>query len=263
MTAPETLRSWLGKEPFTLGLSSGFFSFFAHGGVLDALVEESLVPTAVSGSSAGALTGGLWAAGLEPAEIRRLYLGLRKKDFWDPSPGPGLLRGRRFRRLIRSVVPVQRLEHCRTRLSVSAFDLFRLRTRVMTTGDLARSLYASCAVPGMFHPLWHQGGLLLDGGIRDRPGLRGVPPGERVFYHHVMPRLTWPRKKGAFQSLPDRGNLMAFLIPDLPLPGPDSLQTGAAAWAKARAATLRALDKPLTPAPGFSAVTPPACSMTP
>jgi NTE family protein len=263
MTAPETLRSWLGREPFTLGLSSGFFSFFAHGGVLDALVEESLVPAALSGSSAGALTAGLWAAGLEPAEIRRLYLGLRKKDFWDPGFGPGLLRGRRFRRLIRSVAPVQRLEHCRTRLSVSAFDLLRFRTRVMIDGDLARSLYASCAVPGMFHPLWHEGGLLVDGGVRDRPGLRGVSPEERVFYHHVMPRPTWPGKKSAFQGLPKRTNLMAFLIPGLPRPGPDALQTGPAAWAVAKEATLRALDRPVTPGPGVLGVAPPACPVNP
>lgn len=263
MTATQTLRNWLGCQPFTLGLSSGFFSFFAHGGVLDALVEESLVPAALSGSSAGALTAGLWAAGLEPAEIRRLYAGLRKEDFWDPAPGPGLLRGRRFRRLIRRVIPVQRLEHCRTPLSVSAFDLLRFRTRVMTDGDIARSLYASCAVPGMFHPLWHEGGLLVDGGVRDRPGLRGVPPGERVFYHHVMPRSTWPRKKGALQGLPGRRNLLAFLIPDLPRPGPDALQTGPAAWAAAKEATLRALDQPVRPQPGFSGAAPAACAMNP
>jgi NTE family protein len=247
MNGEMTLRDWLEAEPFTLVMSSGFFSFFSHCGVLAALADESLVPEAVSGSSAGALTAGLWAAGLEPAEIRELYVSLRKQDFWDPAPGPGLLKGRRFRALIRHASPVQRLEHCRRPLTVSAFDLLRMRTRVLSSGDLARALYASCAVPLMFHPLWHQGGWLIDGGLGDRPGLSGVPTGRRVFYHHITYQSTWRRRHSPNLGLPGRPNLVALTIPDLPRPRPDALHIGPAAWAAARTATLRALDRLVRP----------------
>ncbi len=98
--AAPLLGDWLAREPYTLGMSSGFFSFFAHCGLLSALEQADLLPQAVTGSSAGALTGGLWAAGLSAGDIAELYFSLRKHDFWDPAPGPWSV----ARRTIPSVV---------------------------------------------------------------------------------------------------------------------------------------------------------------
>jgi len=72
----QTLRDWLLEAPFSLGLSSGFFGFFAHAGFLSALEEEGLQPRAAWGSSAGALVGGAWAAGLSADEFSRVLFGL-------------------------------------------------------------------------------------------------------------------------------------------------------------------------------------------
>ena len=70
ITTPRaTLREVLAEAPYGLALSSGFFGFFAHTGVLAALLDAGLVPARVSGSSAGALVGGLWAAGLEMVSL--------------------------------------------------------------------------------------------------------------------------------------------------------------------------------------------------
>ena len=52
-----TLHDHLAQRPFALAMSSGFFGFFAHAGVLRALDEASLRPTRLSGSSAGAPDG--------------------------------------------------------------------------------------------------------------------------------------------------------------------------------------------------------------
>jgi len=89
---PRTLGEWL-EEPFALAMSSGFFAFFAHTGVLGALVARGARPTRVSGSSAGALVTGAYAAGAEPGRIEEELAGLRRHDFWDPRPGLGLLAG--------------------------------------------------------------------------------------------------------------------------------------------------------------------------
>jgi NTE family protein len=240
-----TLREWLARGPFTLAMSSGFFSFFAHGGVLSALEEARLLPAALAGSSAGALTGGLWAAGLSADRIAELYFSLRKHDFWDPGPGLGLLRGRRFRALIRRVSPVERLEHCRRAVAVSVFDLLRWRTRVLSRGDLTNALYASCAVPFMFHPIRSHGGLLVDGGVADRPGMAGVPPGQRVLYHHIAARSRWRRGSGPALDLPVRENMVALVVGNLPRPGPEALELGPAAWQAACDAVRSVLDQPI------------------
>jgi NTE family protein len=240
-----TLGEWLEQGPYTLAMSSGFFSFFAHGGMLSALEEARLLPAALAGSSAGALTGGLWASGLSTDHIAELYFSLRKEDFWDPGPGLGLLRGRRFRALIRRASPVERLEHCRRAVAFSAFDLLRWRTRVLREGDLAAALYASCAVPFMFHPIRSHGGLLVDGGVADRPGMAGVPAGQRVLHHHIASRSPWRRRAGRAPDLPVRENMVAFVVRDLPRPGPEALDRGPLAWRAARDAVRRALDQPV------------------
>src|SRR5215831_14799966 len=84
-----TLREWLAAGPYTLALSSGFFGFFAHAGVMSVLEEEGLLPGRVCGSSAGALVGGLWAAGVAARRICDELLALRREHFWDVRPGLG------------------------------------------------------------------------------------------------------------------------------------------------------------------------------
>jgi len=239
------LGDWLAREPYTLAMSSGFFSFFAHCGLLSALEQAGLLPRAVTGSSAGALTGGLWAAGLDTDAIAELYFSLRKEDFWDPAPGLGVLRGARFRDLLRTTSPVSALEHCPRPVSVSAFDLLRLRTRVLRRGDFADAIYASCAVPLMFHPIRAHGGLLVDGGVADRPGLAGMGRGERVLHHHISTRSPWRRRGSSSLQPPRRSNMASLVIDGLPRPGPDALSVGRRAWQTARDATLKALSQPL------------------
>lgn len=237
------LGDWLKEHPFTLSMSSGFFSFFAHGGMLAGLEESGLRPAAITGSSAGALTGGLWAAGLSADAIRELYFSLRRDDFWDPAPGLGLLRGRRFRALIERASPVDTLESCRCPVHVSVFDLVRMRTRVLSSGSLAGALYASCAVPLMFQPIRLAGGLLVDGGVSDRAGMAGVPEGRRVFYHHIASRSPWRRRNSKALRVPRRENMAALVIRGLPRPGPSELGHGESAWSAARDATRRALER--------------------
>ncbi|MGI9265505.1 MAG: patatin-like phospholipase family protein [Gammaproteobacteria bacterium] len=233
------------NEPFTLAMSSGFFSFFAHGGMLSVLEEEGIVPQGVAGSSAGALTGGLWSAGLSTTAISELYFSMSKASFWDPAPGPGLLKGERFRQLLREASPIDRIEQCRFPLVISAFDLFRLRIQILSDGPFAESIYASCAVPFLFRPIRIGSAYLIDGGVADRPGLAGVATRERVFYHHIASRSPWRRRNSVALRVPQRDNMVSLIIRQLPRPGPDRMRRGRAAWEAAREATLAALDEPI------------------
>ncbi len=242
----ETLGEWLAAEPYGLALSSGFFGFFAHCGLLSALEEAGLPPSRLSGSSAGALIAGFWAAGLDAASMREVLFGLRKHDFWDPAPGLGLLRGRRFRHLLESHLPVSDFSACRVPLAISVFDVISRRTRVLDQGALAPAIQASCSVPFMFHPVWFKGRPLVDGGVRDRPGLAGMPSGERVLYHHLASRSPWRRRNGAHTRIPEALGLHALVIEPLPRVGPSRMSNGPLAYEAARTATLLALETPLS-----------------
>lgn len=236
------LGDWLAAAPFGLAMSSGFFAFYAHAGMMAALVERGLAPAHVAGSSAGALVGGAYAAGLAPDHLADVLLRLERADFWDPALGLGLLRGQRFDRLLREMLPVERIEQGRVPLQISVFDIVRRRTAVLRRGDLAVAIRASCAVPGLFHPVWIDRKPYWDGGILDRPGIAGIPDGERLLFHHIASRSPW---RAADQVPPRRREMTTLVIADLPRSGPTKLDAGRRALAMAREATRRALDRPI------------------
>lgn len=240
-----TLREWLGQGPFCLGMSSGFFGFFAHCGVVGVLEEEGLVPSRLAGSSAGALIAGLWAAGVDAPAIADRLLLLRRGDFWDPWPGLGLLRGGRFRAILEEVVPVRTFQECRRPLAVSAWDVLGNRLRVFDGGDLVPAIHASCAVPALFQPVWIGGRPYLDGGVVDRHGLAGVPEGTRLLYHHLSSRSPWRRPDSPSMRLPDRPDTVSLVIDGITRLGPFKLALGRDAMAQARDAAREALDAPV------------------
>jgi NTE family protein len=238
-----TLREALAEAPFGLAMSSGFFGFFAHTGMLTALLDAGLEPSRITGSSAGALVGGLWAAGLEPDEARRSLEGLTREAFWDPWPGLGVLRGRRFRALLESLLPRPHFHETRVPFAASVYEPLSRKTVVVREGALAPAIQASCAVPFMFHPVRIGRSFYVDGGVADRPGLAGMAGGERVFYHHLASRSPW--RSRASMGIPRREGMIALAIQGLPRPTPFDLAVGPAAIDLAYARTREALDRPV------------------
>ena len=243
MRAVPTLREWLREEPFTLTMSSGFFAFYAHTGFFSVLEDEGLTPERVSGSSAGALVAGTWAAGVTAAAFWQNLLAIQRSDFWDPRFGWGFLAGQRFQQRLAAMLPVHTFEACRAPLAVSLFDVATRKTVVRTTGPLTETLRASCAVPVLFHPVRVEGRLYLDGGVADRPGLAGVPQTARTLFHHIESRSAW-RNQDAMK-IPSRPNMQTLVLQHLPRSGPFKLENGRLAFHAARMQTRRALDEKL------------------
>ena len=237
-----TLREWLREGPFTLVMSSGFFGFFAHTGVFEVLEDEGLLPSHVSGSSAGALVTGAWAGGVDAPALASELERLERAHFWDPAPGPGLLRGRRFREKLEAMLGGSSFERARARATVSVFDVRTRSTHVVSHGALAPAIQASCAVPLLFHPVVLGGRPYLDGGILDRPGLLGVPEdGRRVLFHHLASKSPWR----ATLDMPKRAGMVTLVMDGLPRSGPFKLGEGRRALAAARRAMKAALDVPI------------------
>ncbi|MCY1061287.1 patatin-like phospholipase family protein [Nannocystis sp. SCPEA4] len=234
-------RDWLAAEPFTLALSAGFFGFFAHTGVLQALEEAGLAPRRIVGVSAGALAGGLWASGLSATELAEELLRLRRVDFWDPGlPLGGLLKGGKFAAKLRSLLDARgviRVEDCRLPFAAVVYDVVSRRVRAVDRGPLGPAIQASCTVPLMFRPLRHEGRLLLDGGVADRLGLCALQPGERALHHALRSRSPW---RGLTPGVPKDMSVgparRMLVIDDLPRVTPFRLDAGPAALKRAHAA---------------------------
>lgn len=244
-----TLREWLAAGPYTLGLSSGFFGFFAHAGVVGVLEDEGLLPAALCGSSAGALVGGLWGAGLPAGRLQAELLALRRADFWDPAPGLGLLRGGLFRARLEALLPAATFEACPRSVAVSVYDLGTRRTVVLRSGPLAPAIHASCAAPVLFQPVRLGERRYLDGGVKDRHGLAALdgppapPGGGRVLYHHLTSRSPWRRKDSPALRVPARPGLQAVALHGLPRLGPFRLERGEEAMRLAAEGMRAALDR--------------------
>lgn len=241
-------------------MSSGFFGFYAHAGVVAALEEANLRPTLAGGSSAGALVTGLWAAGVPATAIRDRLLSLQRRDFWDLDPllgllpgrgsGGGMLRGQAFGALLEEVladVGARRMGDCPIPLRVVAYDVDRRTTVVLADHDLplALSLRASCSFPVLFQPTQIAGARYLDGGIEDRAGIRAATPGARVLFHHLVSRSPWRHFRAEQNGVPPWPRLHVLSEPGLPRMGPFRMGHGRRAFDLAYEMAQRTLDQPV------------------
>ena len=157
-----------------LALSSGAAKGFAHVGVIQVLEENGIEIDVVAGSSMGAYVGSLWAYGKDGCELERLSREMESRwAFWrmiSPvfPPRRGFLRGTSVRkRLMRSIGEARFGDMVRP-LRVVAANLATLERVVFSSGEVAKAVQASTAVPGIFVPITlEDGGTYIDGGIVD------------------------------------------------------------------------------------------------
>lgn len=241
-TSGDSMAQWLRAEPFTLVMSAGFFGFYAHTGMLCALEDRGIYPSAVAGASAGSLVAALWASGRSAWSIAESLLSVTRNDFWDPKLGLGVLRGDKFAALLARELLCDRFEDCRVPSSISVFNMATRATEVIREGELLSAVRASCALPVLFQPVKINKTYYSDGGILDRPGLDGIPANQRAFCHHLSSKSPWRSSSSPGLKLPKRDNLVAFSIEHLPRVSPFQLAKGQDALNRAYKATLEALD---------------------
>jgi len=151
-----------------LALSGGAARGMAHVGVLRALEEHGITIDFISGTSAGALVGGAYAAGMTVAEAEAIGRGLHWRDIGRMTLSRlGVQSNVRMEDLLRARLPVTRFEDLRIPFAAVATDLNTGAAVVMSgEGDLPFAIRASCCVPGWYIPVTDpQGRQLVDGGL--------------------------------------------------------------------------------------------------
>ncbi len=171
-----------------LALGGGGTRGVAHVGVLQVLEKEGIPIDYISGTSMGAIVGGLYAAGLSPAGIDTLFRNRSMIRSYDTVPIPlrlalvpvfflphmfghhpydGLYKGNKFAHYIDSAVDESRrnIENLKIPFAAIATDLLAGKPEAITTGDLGRALQASSAIPQLRRPVPLQGKLYVDGGV--------------------------------------------------------------------------------------------------
>jgi NTE family protein len=198
-------------KTFGLALGSGGARGLAHIAIVEALDEMELRPTAIAGTSIGALIGAAYAAGLRGRDIRRHVVGLahdrrettrrligtragRFAELFSGGFGQATqLDAEKFCTQFLPAVPAD-FSALSIPLTVIATDLHARAEAPFSSGPLYPALAASIAIPGLFRPVAVDGRVLVDGGATnplpfDRlTGLAdviiavdvfGVPPADR------------------------------------------------------------------------------------
>lgn len=183
-----------------LVLSGGAARGAAHIGLLRFLEENRIPVDFVTGTSMGAVVGGLYASGMTAGEIETMTRNINWSEMFRDDLGPdelpirrkiegyqylvdveagyrdgeivfptGFLRGQRLNLLLRdhtlSVRHIRDFDDLPTPFRAVATDLSSMKPVVFREGDLARAMRASMSVPGLFNPVEYRGTRLVDGGL--------------------------------------------------------------------------------------------------
>jgi len=146
--------------------SGGGARGIAHIGILKALIEVGIKPDIISGSSAGAIIGALYAYGYSPEEMfkivqdTKLFRILRPAFTWT-----GLLTLEKTYDFFKSFIPTDSFKSLKIPLYICATDVKKGQSTFFSSGSLIRSVMASSAIPVIFAPVEINEKFYIDGGI--------------------------------------------------------------------------------------------------
>lgn len=156
------------QPTIALALGTGGARGLAHIGAIKAIEAAGYRTIAVSGSSMGALIGGIYAAG--KLDVYRDWVcALQKMDVlklvdWTLS-GAGLIKGERIIGVLRELIGEVDIAELPIPFTAVATDLDREREVWLSRGPLFDAIRASIAIPTIFRPHPVHGHRLVDGGL--------------------------------------------------------------------------------------------------
>jgi len=156
------------KKSVSLVLGSGGARGYAHIGVIETLLSKNYEIKSISGTSMGALIGGLYACGkleefkqwvltIDPLEILKLLdLSFSKT---------GLIKGEKIFEKIEELIGDICIEDLDISFTAVASDIIKQKEVWIQKGKLIDAIRASIAIPTMFTPKKIGADFLVDGGI--------------------------------------------------------------------------------------------------
>ncbi|OAM30613.1 esterase [Eikenella sp. NML03-A-027] len=149
-----------------LALGGGASKGFAHIGVIKVLEENNIPIKIVTGTSAGALVGSLYASGMNAPRLQREAENLQRADLVDLTLSTsGFIRGEKLQNYINRQVgnrPIQNLPH---KFAAVATEFDTGRSVVFRSGNTGQAVRASASIPNVFQPAVINGKRYVDGGL--------------------------------------------------------------------------------------------------
>lgn len=197
------------KKAFVL--SGGAARGFAHLGVAKALYEKSIYPSAISGTSAGAIAGLFLANGFMPDEIIEMLDGklTRKMLTWH-SIRHGLVSFKKIRIYLEENLRYTTFEELPIPLYITATSYIDGRQKIFNKGNIMDAVEASCAIPTIFPSVEIDSIQYVDGGLASNLPVEPFALRKRdVVAVHVNPIRDLSQKRGLWETV-DRSFHLSF-----------------------------------------------------
>ncbi len=156
------------NKTVSLVLSSGGARGLAHVGVIEELERRGYAISEIAGCSAGALVGGMYAAG-KLTEFKDWICNLDRVDVFSlmdfTFSSRGFIKGEKVYKALKKVVPDQAIEDLPIRFSCNAVDVNSGKEHVFTQGSLYKAIRASGSIPSVFLPAQIDKRNFIDGGV--------------------------------------------------------------------------------------------------
>lgn len=198
------------KKPFVL--SGGGARGFAHLGVIKALREQSIYPSEISGTSAGAIVGAFLANGYTVDEVIEIFAGkLSRRMFAWNSLRMGLVSFNKVGEYIKKNLRYHKFEELDMPLYITATSFIDGTQKIFNKGDIMEALTASCAIPAVFPAVEVDNVPYVDGGLfNNLPVEPFLNRKKDIICVHVNPIRDLSEKRGLWEIV-DRSFHLSFV----------------------------------------------------
>ncbi len=149
-------------------LSGGGIRGIAHFGVLKALKDKNISLSMITGTSAGAIAGALFANNVDPYDSLQIFQETKLLRILRPAfRSPALLNIESAIPLFKKYLPHNSFENLQIPLVIAATNFNKGKLVYFKEGDLIRKVLASGCIPGVFTPVMIDGQYYVDGGVLD------------------------------------------------------------------------------------------------
>lgn len=156
------------KKDITLVLSGGGARGIAHIGVIEELLKLNVNIASISGTSMGALIGGIYAVG-KLEEFKQWMLKVNRTKIFKlidfSFSTQGLVKGERIFNEIKPFITDANIEDLPIKYTATAFDIVNGSEVVFDKGSLFNAIRASISIPTIFTPLTIGDSVFIDGGV--------------------------------------------------------------------------------------------------
>ncbi len=151
-----------------LVLGGGAFHGAAHAGVIKVLEDEDIPIDLIVGTSAGSMVGSMYADYPHIDSLMPLVTDIKANDVFDFSllrSSEGFVSGKRLQTYLNQHLHVKNIEETEIPFVAVTTDMNKGKSVALSSGPIAPSVNASCAIPYIFEPVKMYGTIFSDGGI--------------------------------------------------------------------------------------------------